>query len=898
MKKIIPLLLMIMPSTLFAQTITMTAPSSNPISATLNVPLSFTCQVSAPPAGRIWGTGVIKHYSQSGGDMTVATFTLSSAFQSSGGTVTANATFTHNPPSPHNNTDNARCLFKTGNGYNTPYQSTHKPVNLSPGVPPPPDTTAPSVPTGLAVSNITSSSMLLAWTASTASDIQKYQIQRYNSSNTLLATTDVNAPTVTLSVTGLIASTQYKYKIRACDTSSNCSAYTSTYVSATTSAAPPADTTAPTFPSNNPNLVVTGTTSNSVSFSWTAASDVNFQKYEIKNVTLGSVGATFTSISTTTGSVSGLSASTPYTFQIRACDTFNNCSAYKANATANSTVGATTTAASSAPPVVGNYYGSQAAVQLSATTQTAPASITLQWATVTNRSVSSIAIYRKTFASTSWGASIANPSSSATSYTDTGVSANTLYEYKVVINGTATGYIASGINVNVDEYKGKILLVVSSNVSSSLTNELKTLRRDLYGDGWIPLAVQTVSQSATPASVKTLIQSARTANPDLKAVYLIGHVPVPYAGNNNPDGHGNGRVMGGDGYYSELTSTWSGSSGCSNAPEQATLNDTPNSNNMICNPTFPSTVELQSGRVDMYNLPAFSMTETSLIQNYLSKAHSFKIKQIVPQKRALIKDVFNSNGWTNSAATWGTLPSLVGANNVTADNSNYPTGLMVNNQSYLFNYGANFGASCAGSNGDIIGSTAVAASVSWDAVFNMVWGSYFGEYNCQNNFLRGILGSNGDSLATVYNSHNWFFHRMAMGQTIGDSVVQTMNNGLNVTYTPYKQTVTGSSSNTYESLMGDPSLRMEYILPPSNLVTTATQLSWTASAEAGVTGYHVYEVLGSNITRLTSSPQAGTTYSTTTTGRSFIVRAVKLVSGNSGSYYLPSVGIITPALVP
>lgn len=879
LRKILPLLFLMLPFQAIAQTITLTSPTSNPVNATLNVPLSFTCQVSAPPAGRIWGTGVIKHYSQSGGDMTVGTFSLSAAFQSSGGTVTTNATLTHMPTGAYANSDNVRCLFKTGQGYNTPYQSSTKQVNLT-GTP---DTTPPAVPSGLAISSITSSSMISSWTASTATDIFKYQIQRFNSSNTLLDTSDVNAPTISKTYTGLTASTQYKFKIRACDTSNNCSAYTSTYVTATTSAAPAPDTTVPSIPSG---LAASNITSSTATLSWSAATDnVGVTGYEISINNGAAIGVTGTSYSAT-----GLASSTAHNFKVRAKDAAGNTSAY------SSTFSFTTLAGSSVP-TVGNYYGSAASVQLSATTTSS--SITLTWATVAGRSVSSIAVYRKALSATSWGLAIATPSSSATSYTDTSVAVNTLYEYKVVINGSANGYIASGINVNVDEYKGKILILVGSNVFGSLTNEIKTLRRDLYGDGWIPLTAQSVSQSATPASVRTIIQNAKTANPDLKAIYLIGHVPVPYLGNNNPDGHGGGRVMGGDGYYAETSSTWNGSSGCSNAPEQATLNETPSSTNMICNTTFPSTVELQSGRVDMYNLPAFSMNELNLIQNYLSKAHSFKIKQINPIKRAYIKDGFNANGWINSAGAWGTIPSLVGASNIIVDNSTgTSTGNAVNNQSYLFNYGAYYGASCTGSNSNgLIGSTTVAASISWDAIFNMVWGSYFGEYNCQNSFLRGVLGS-GDALANVYMSHNWFFHRMAMGQTIGDSVVQTMNNSINGTYTPQRQTVAGSNNSTYQSLMGDPSLRMEYIAPPTNLTTTASQISWTASTESGITGYHVYEVTASTITRLTSTPQTGTTYSTTTSGRSFIVRAVKLVNGVSGSYYLPSVGVITPSLVP
>ena len=61
------------------------------------------------------------------------------------------------------------------------------------------------------------------------------------------------------------------------------------------------------------------------------------------------------------------------------------------------------------------------------------------------------------------------------------------YEYKVVrvANGvTGTGYLLSGVNVPMRDYRGKIILLVANNLVSPLSTELLTLQKDLAADGW------------------------------------------------------------------------------------------------------------------------------------------------------------------------------------------------------------------------------------------------------------------------------------------------------------------------------------------------------------------------------------------------------------------------------
>lgn len=98
----------------------------------------------------------------------------------------------------------------------------------------------------------------------------------------------------------------------------------------------PSDTTSPTAPSG---LKITGTTSSSVSLSWVSASDnVGVSKYEV--LMSGKVVATVTGL---TATVSSLTASTSYSFTVRAKDAAGNVGP------SSSSVTATTLAATPSP---------------------------------------------------------------------------------------------------------------------------------------------------------------------------------------------------------------------------------------------------------------------------------------------------------------------------------------------------------------------------------------------------------------------------------------------------------------------------------------------------------------------------------------------------------------------
>jgi hypothetical protein len=185
------------------------------------------------------------------------------------------------------------------------------------------DTVAPTAPT-LAASGTTQTATNLSWSGATDNvAVTSYDVYR---GTTLLGTTS----STTYAVTGLTASTTYTFTVKAKDAAGNVSV-DSNSVSVTT-LAPVVDTTAPTAPT----LSASGTTSTTTNLSWTGATDnVGVTGYNVyRGTTL--LGSTTTA---TTYAVTGLTASTAYTFYVQAKDAAGNISV------ASNTVSVTTSAA-------------------------------------------------------------------------------------------------------------------------------------------------------------------------------------------------------------------------------------------------------------------------------------------------------------------------------------------------------------------------------------------------------------------------------------------------------------------------------------------------------------------------------------------------------------------------
>ncbi|MGV3774147.1 MAG: fibronectin type III domain-containing protein, partial [Verrucomicrobiales bacterium] len=178
------------------------------------------------------------------------------------------------------------------------------------------------------------------------------------------------------------------------------------------------------------------------------------------------------------------------------------------------------------------------AVEVSANVSTSPAQIVLSWPK--DDRATGYSVSRKNFSDSSWN-NVANIGGSSTSYTDNNVSVGNAYEYRILkgtsIGYSGSGYIYAGINAPLKDTRGKVILLVDNLYAGDLSAELKRLEYDLAGDGWTVVR-RDVSRNDSVGNIKSIIKGIYNADPsNTKAVFLFGHIPVPYSGNFTPDGH-------------------------------------------------------------------------------------------------------------------------------------------------------------------------------------------------------------------------------------------------------------------------------------------------------------------------------------------------------------------------
>nr|MDQ3073107.1 T9SS type A sorting domain-containing protein [Bacteroidota bacterium] len=196
------------------------------------------------------------------------------------------------------------------------------------------------------------------------------------------------------------------------------------------------------------------------------------------------------------------------------------------------------------------------------------------------------------------------------------------------------------------------------------------------------------------------------------------------------------------------------------------------------------------------------------------------------------------------------------------------------------------------------GLTTDFANDSVQAVFTMFFGSYFGDWDTEDNFLRAPLASKGLPLASAWSGRpHWDFYHMALGESIGYSTWITQNDYGNY----FRTLIPGNPAIVTAALMGDPTLRLHPIAPAGvvtveNFSEAEVHVNWTTSADTGIAGYYVYRAssMGLPFNRISDDIITGTHFSDPggLLGHNvYMVRAVKLEITPSGSYYNLSPGI-------
>lgn len=587
-------------------------------------------------------------------------------------------------------------------------------------------------------------------------------------------------------------------------------------------------------------------------------------------------------------------------------------------------------------------------VELAATTSASSPHITLTWNTGTN--VTAQKFWRRVKGSTSWGTAT-TLGTGDTSHADATALPGVAYEYsfqrtRSAAPTTAYGSIVAGYRVPLADQRGKVILLVDSTMATPLAPELTLLERNLAGDGWTIFRHDVARSAVSPAStdpadyaprlaelqaIRSLVQADYNTAPVTDwALLMIGRVPVPYSGQIAPDGHGNHvGAWPTDSYYGDIDGTWTDTTVNNTS---TILSDQRNRNvpgdGKFDHSNLPSNVEIQVGRVDLLNMPnaPTGLNETTLLRQYLGRNHQFRRSlgaYASVQRRAIIDDgfgyfggeAFAASGYRNAIGFFGRAPGQVDA----ADWFGNLGSLRV-----LFAYGCGGGSFTSASG---VGTTTYDFSRrDSKAVFCALFGSYFGDWDATNNFLRAPLGGTQDSLglADVWSGRGYFhLYHMALGESIGYGVRYTANNSESTGTGGWSQN--GFTRSIHLGLVGDPTLRLHMVRPPGNVSASSTGggvvLTWQASPDASL-GYHVYAGTTGNgpFTRLTGGPATGADPAgsplsagtlTYTDGAAvpgttyfYLVKALKIETSASGSYVNTSVGELaqiahqSPAPVP
>lgn len=285
----------------------------NPVKAGPN---QFTWTFTAAHRTSQWRYYITKNGWNQNAPLTRSALELISTVQHDGSAASTNPTHAINIPADHQGYHVVYAVWDIADTGNAFYNAID--LDIGGGTPPAGDTTAPSAPTQLKTSNVTTNSVELSWTKATDNvGVSGYRIFR---DGTQVGTsvgerhTDGN----------LTPAKKYSYTVKAVDAAGNVSSASSA-ATVTTVSAPTSDTVPPSAPGGVHSM---GETDSSVSLMWTASTDnVGVARYEVLRAGAGGDFAKVGSTSATEFKDTGLTASTTYRYKVVAFDAAGNSTA-------------------------------------------------------------------------------------------------------------------------------------------------------------------------------------------------------------------------------------------------------------------------------------------------------------------------------------------------------------------------------------------------------------------------------------------------------------------------------------------------------------------------------------------------------------------------------------------
>lgn len=482
-------------------------------------------------------------------------------------------------------------------------------------------------------------------------------------------------------------------------------------------------------------------------------------------------------------------------------------------------------------------------------------------------------------------------SGSVNSYLDKGLLAGQIMEYRVAKSKStfsfyANGYILAGFEIAPKAYLGKVLMIIDSNYSVPLKSKIAEYKDQLTREGYNVVS-KVVLRSEKVSSIKSWISSQwQSDSLNIKSIFLLGHVPVPYSGNYRPDGHSEHTgAWPADMYYGNFYSNWSDNTVNNTQATRSENQNVPSDGKFDIsrvNPIGTATSSIQRsqipvGRVDLYGMPSFG-NDTLLIKRYLNKALNFRRGIYKATPRGLIDDNFGYFG--SEAFASGGFRNFSVQFKDSVFERDYRTSMSKN--SYLMSYG------CGGGTYTSCDQVATSASFVSDSLLNpftMTFGSYFGDWDNSDNFLRAPLASKGWGLASVWSGRPyWMLHECALGLPLGQATLTSVNSY-------YYYNAAGFQSGVHTALMGDPTLTLYPLASLNNAkaiakCTDKVRFRWDLH-EANVDSVVIEEFVGGSWKVLTKTVGSDTdlTYKVPLGNHKYSIRPLKLMKSASGSWW-------------
>ncbi len=510
-----------------------------------------------------------------------------------------------------------------------------------------------------------------------------------------------------------------------------------------------------------------------------------------------------------------------------------------------------------------------------------------------------------------FGAVAATLPKDAREWTDTSVVVGKAYDYRVGKQCRTQagqpyvgfGYTMAGIGAIPSERR-RVLMIVDTTMGPLLANELATYEADLRAEGFVVTrrsAARTEAFSGEAVeTVRDLIKEEhQNGGRDLTHIVLIGRIAVPYSGNIAPDAHvpDHKGAWPADGIYGDIDGEYTDFFATFENTQRPNQDQKPG-DGKYDQDLWASDVEIAVGRIDFFDLPGSGKSELELLKQYFVKNHAYRTGEIQVDRSVIVDDNFSSFPEGFSISAWSSLSSFGGSQSISSGKL-FTNALEQPAKLFLYGCGPGSFTSAGG-----IGSSADFVDKPVYGIFSYLFGSYFGDWDTRDNFMRMAVAASPSILTCGWSGRpHWFSHPMAMGETIGYVALKAQNNSATISeYPPSLQIEQGTlipyvgfARYIHIALMGDPTLRASQgqtgkigSLTGSYVYPNKVQLQWTAANNAD--GYIVYRRRGANprATLLTPVPVTELTYmdSTVFNGeQTYTVVPVRLQTFASGTFY-------------